>query len=366
VSSSFANAPRRPTGWLRLEGIEHNNLHGVSVDFPLGLVCVVTGVSGSGKSSLVEETLYPAVADGLQKRAGRSVERVEANASETLSGPGHDGTVGRFESLTGLDQVDDVMRIDQKPIGRSGRGNPASYLNLFGEIRALFAGTAEAKVHNFTAAHFSFHAAGGGRCESCRGIGSISIDLQFLPDVVMTCPDCHGTRYRREVLEARYRGLSIAEVLSLTVGEAFGFFRGRHRLQRRLKVLKDVGLDYITLGQQADTLSGGESQRLKLASFLAQAARARTLFLIDEPTTGLHPADVARLVDTLGQLAAAGHSLVVIEHNLDFIRQADYLIDLGPEAGADGGRVVAAGTPLEVSQCGTSITGSYLADEPAA
>jgi excinuclease ABC subunit A len=187
--------------------------------------------------------------------------------------------------------------------------------------------------------------------------------LQFLPDVVMTCPDCHGTRFRSEVLEARYRGLSIAEVLALTVGEAFGFFRGRHRLQRRLKVLKDVGLDYITLGQAADTLSGGESQRLKLAAFLARGSRARTLFVVDEPTTGLHPADVMKLVETLGQMASAGHSLIVIEHNLDFVRQADYVIDLGPGAGAAGGQVVATGTPSEVAQIETSITGRFLAAE---
>lgn len=381
VPLSTANAVRTPTGWLRLEGVEHHNLHEVSVDFPLGVLCVVTGVSGSGKSSLVEETLFPAVARALQQRSAMATEyaagdpalRKKTDRHQPVgwavpTSPadcgGHQQTVGRFESLTGVEQLDDVMLIDQAPIGKSGRANPASYLNLYGEIRILFAGTAEAKVHNFTAAHFSFNAAAGGRCETCRGAGTISVDLQFLPDVVMTCPDCHGTRFRREVLEARYRGLSIAEVLSLTVGEAFGFFRGRHRLQRRLKVLKDVGLDYITLGQPADTLSGGESQRLKLASFLVRATRARTLFVIDEPTTGLHPADVVRLVDTLGQIAAAGHSLIVIEHNLDFVRQADYVIDIGPEAGDSGGRVMAAGTPHEVANSGKSITGRFLAGEP--
>lgn len=356
-----AGGPRAPTGWLRLEGVEHHNLHGLSVDFPLGVLCVVTGVSGSGKSSLVEQTLYPAVANGLAQRA-QPASSDERAAEPVLSGASSpSATAGRFQSLIGLEQIDNVLLIDQSPIGRSGRGNPAGFMNLFGEIRALFAGTAEAKVHNFSAGHFSFHAAGGGRCETCRGAGSISVDLQFLPDVVMTCPDCHGTRFRREVLEARYRGLSIAEVLALTVGEAFGFFRGRHRLQRRLKVLKDVGLEYITLGQPADTLSGGESQRLKLASFLTRAGRSRALFVIEEPTTGLHPADVVRLVDTLQQMAAAGHSLVVIEHNLDFVRQADYVIDLGPEAGDAGGRVVARGTPAEVARIAKSITGRYLA-----
>jgi excinuclease ABC subunit A len=361
ATSSFRSAHRAPTGWLRLEGVEHRNLHGISVDFPLGVMCVVTGVSGSGKSSLIEETLYPAVAHALQQRAGL------AGNQKTGAPPGQPESrfetydvAGRFEALIGLDQLDDVMLIDQNPIGRSGRSNPASYLNLFGEIRELFAGTVEAKLHSYTAAHFSYNASGGGRCETCRGSGTISVDLQFLPDVVMTCPDCHGTRFRCEVLEARYRGLSVAEVLALTVGEAFGFFRGRHRLQRRLKVLKDVGLDYVTLGQPADTLSGGESQRLKIASFLARATRARTLFLIDEPTTGLHPADVVRLVETLRQIVAAGHSLIVIEHNLDFVMQADYVIDLGPEAGTGGGQIVAVGTPFDVSQSGKSITGRFL------
>jgi excinuclease ABC subunit A len=356
-------APRTPTGWLRLEGVEHHNLRGISAEFPLGVLCVVTGVSGSGKSSLVDETLFPAVAGALQRRPGRSAEQDTASMSNLPASPSGQETAGRYQSLIGIEQLDDVMLIDQTTVGRSGRGNPASYLNLFGEIRTLFAGTAEAKVHHFTAAHFSFNAAGGGRCETCRGAGSISVDLQFLPDVVMTCPDCHGTRFRSEVLEARYRGLSIAEVLALTVGEAFGFFRGRHRLQRRLKVLKDVGLDYITLGQAADTLSGGESQRLKLAAFLARGSRARTLFVVDEPTTGLHPADVMKLVETLGQMASAGHSLIVIEHNLDFVRQADYVIDLGPGAGAAGGQVVATGTPSEVAQIETSITGRFLAAE---
>jgi excinuclease ABC subunit A len=269
--------------------------------------------------------------------------------------------VGKFESLSGADLIENVLLADPGPVGRSGRGNPAGYMNLFGEIRTLFAGTAEAKARNFSAAHFSFNAAGGGRCETCRGAGAISVDLQFLPDVVMTCPDCHGTRFRPEILEARFRGLTVAEVLGLTVSEAFTFFRGRHRLQRRLKMLKDVGLEYITLGQPADTLSGGESQRLKLAAFLSHGRRTRTLFIIDEPTTGLHPADVARLLDCLAQITSAGHSLIVIEHNLDFIRCADYLIDIGPEAGVAGGQVVATGTPADVAGNPRSITGRVLA-----
>jgi len=262
-----------------------------------------------------------------------------------------------------LSGIDNVLLIDQSPVARSGRGNPASYLKLFGEIRSLFAQSTDAKVQNFSARHFSFNSAGGGRCETCRGTGSISVDLQFLPDVVMTCPDCHGTRFRREVLEIKYRGLTIAEVLDLTVKDAFSFFRGQHRLQRRLKMLSDVGLEYITLGQPADTLSGGESQRLKLAAFLSRSGRSPTLFVIDEPTTGLHPADVVRLIDCLGQIAAAGHSVIVIEHDINFIRSADYLIDLGPEAGPAGGQVVAAGTPAEVARASASVTGRLLAGQ---
>jgi excinuclease ABC subunit A len=381
VAAPVAGARRSPTGWLHLAGVEHHNLHGVSVDFPLGVLCVVTGVSGSGKSSLVEETLYPAILAALQSRSGTDDASVSAEsaareaprqvrssrsagAHSAASYPGSDiasRDVGRFASLTGLEPIENVIRIDPSAIGRSARANPASFLNLFGEIRALFAQTAEAKVKNFSAGHFSFNAAGGGRCETCRGAGTIAVDMQFLPDVVTTCPDCHGTRYRREILEARYRGLSIADVLGLTVRDAFPFFRGRTRLQRRLKVLRDVGLDYITLGQPADTLSGGESQRLKLAAFLSRASRARTLFIVDEPTVGLHPADVARLLDCLGQILAGGHSLIVIEHNLDFVKSADYVIDLGPGAGAAGGRVVATGTPDEVARVSESVTGRFLA-----
>jgi excinuclease ABC subunit A len=367
---------RAPTGWLRMAGVEHHNLHDVAVDFPLGVLCVVTGVSGSGKSSLVEETLHPAVVAALRARVEKGdwlrAEKPEseetAPADRSLSpfptasfsdAPFFD-VPGKYSSLTGLEQIDNVVLIDRSPIGRSARANPVSFLGLFGEIRALFAGTAEAKVKNFSARHFSFNSAGGGRCEMCRGMGVIAVDMQFLPDVVTTCPDCHGARYRREILEARYRGMSIAEVLALTIRDAFTFFRGRTRLQRRLKVLKDVGLDYITLGQPADTLSGGESQRLKLAAFLSRPSRSRTLFIVDEPTTGLHPADVARLMDCLRQILAGGHSLIAIEHDLDFLGNADYLIDLGPGSGPAGGRIVAAGTPDEIARVPESITGRFL------
>ncbi len=356
-----ADAVRRsPTGWIHITGVEHHNLHDVSADFPLGVLCVVTGVSGSGKSSLVEETLYPAIVAQVLARSSSAGKSPSGSGAAPESGRSR--AAGRYTVLAGIDQIDSVLRIDHSPIGRSARANPASYLNLFGEIRTLFATTAEAKVHNFSARHFSFNSSDGGRCETCRGAGSIAVDMQFLPDVVTTCPACHGTRFRPEILEARYRGLSIAEVLALTVRDAFSFFRGRTRLQRRLKVLKDVGLAYITLGQPADTLSGGESQRLKLASFLSHASRSRTLFVVDEPTTGLHPSDVARLVDCFGQLLAGGHSLIVIEHNLDFIRSADYVIDLGPGAGSGGSRIIAAGTPEEISRTAGSITGRFLAN----
>ncbi len=366
VAARDGSIRREPSGWLRIEGVEHHNLDDVAVDIPLGVLCVVTGVSGSGKSSLVEETIYPAARSFLAARSSpcEAGDRAHADppkrATEVLSDAGH------FSSLTGVEQIDDVLLIDQRPLDRSARANPATILQIFGEIRSLFAATGEAKARNLTARHFSFNSAGGGRCETCRGMGSIAVDMQFLPDVVVTCPDCHGTRYRREILDVRYRGLSIADVLALTVRDAFGFFRGRTRVQRRLKVLKDAGLDYITLGQPAGTLSGGESQRLKLAAFLARARRSRTLMLIDEPTAGLHPADVARLIDCLGQILAAGHSLVVIEHNLDFIRCADHVIDLGPGAGAAGGKIVATGTPDEIAANSASITGRFLRDLPIA
>jgi excinuclease ABC subunit A len=367
VTAKETTTCRVPTGWLHLTGVNHHNLHDVSVDIPLGVLCVVTGVSGSGKSSLVEETLYPAVRAGLAARTAANGKLPDRSRSSdenaaSLSGPSRRCLeAGRFESLTGLDQIDSVLLIDQGPVGRTGRGNAAGFLNLFGQIRSLFAQTTEAKVHNFSARHFSFNSAGGGRCETCQGRGSLSVDLQFLPDVVMTCPDCHGARYRQEILDVRFRGLSIAEVLGLSVKDAFSFFRGHHRLQRRLKVLGDVGLDYMTLGQPADTFSGGESQRLKIAAFLSRFVRSPTLFVIDEPTTGLHPADVARLIDCLGQITSGGHSLVVIEHDINFIRSADYLIDLGPEAGSDGGQIVATGTPAEVAAAATSVKGRLLA-----
>lgn len=324
-------------GWIKLSGAMRNNLRNVTVSFPVGVLCVVSGVSGSGKSSLVQETLYPALREALDKK-----------------------DAAKPQVLSGVEHIDDVILVDQTPLGRTPRSNPATCLQVYGEIRALFAETSEAKVRNYTAGHFSFNSASGGRCPTCEGNGTLQIDMQFLPDVTMTCPDCKGTRFRREILDVKYRGRTIAEVLAMTIREAFPFFRGRSRLQRRLKYLKDVGLDYLTLGQPAATLSGGESQRLKLAAALARGSRSRTLFLFDEPTAGLHPADVAKLLECLRALLAGGHSLIVIEHNLDVLRTADYIIDLGPGAGPDGGRIVAQGTPDDIAQSPDSITGRFL------
>jgi excinuclease ABC subunit A len=334
-------------GWIRLVGARKNNLSGLTVEFPLGVLCLVTGVSGSGKSTLVEETLYPALCGRLRK-------------------PVPAGAV--FDDVVGDGQIDDVVLIDQGPIGRSPRSNPVTYVKVFDEIRDLFAETVAARTRNYPAGHFSFNVSGG-RCETCEGEGSLRVDMQFLADVYMKCPDCEGKRYRRDVLEVTHRGKNVAQVLRMTVREAFSFFRGENKIRARLQPLIDVGLDYLQLGQPANTLSGGESQRLKLAAYLAGRIRRRTLFLLDEPTTGLHDADVVRLLDCFEALLAVGHSLIVVEHNLAMMKAADYLIDLGPGAGAAGGRVVAAGPPEAVARVPESITGHFLAvtmnsDEP--
>lgn len=326
---------------LRMEGVQHHNLRGLDVEFPLGMLCVVTGVSGSGKSSLVLDTLYPALCQALKKD-------VAPQAS------------GHYAQLSGYENIHDVLLVDQTPISKTPRSNAATCLQIFHEIRRSFAETSEAKLRNYSAAHFSFNAASGGRCPTCRGMGTLAIDMQFLPDVAMTCPDCQGTRFRREILEVKYRGLTIVDVLNLSIREAFPFFRGQSRIQRRLKHLLDVGLDYLLLGQPANTLSGGELQRLKLASFLSRGSQAHTLFLLDEPTAGLHGADVAKLLDSFDTLLGGGHSLIVIEHRLDVIRRADHIIDLGPEAGAEGGRIVAQGNVAEVTSVKESATGQFL------
>jgi excinuclease ABC subunit A len=299
----------------------------------------VTGVSGSGKSTLVEETLYPALCRRMRKEAPRPAD---------------------YDDIYGDGQIEDVILVDQSPIGRSPRSNPVTYIKAFDEIRGVFADTLEARTHNYTASHFSFNSSDG-RCAACEGDGYLEIDMQFLADVYMKCGECQGARYRREILEVRYRGLNIAEVLEMTVREAFTFFRGQIKVQTRLKRLIDVGLDYLRLGQPANTLSGGEAQRLKLAGYLSAARRARSLFILDEPTTGLHFSDVVQLLDCFEALLAVGHSLIVVEHNLHVMKCADYIIDLGPGAADEGGTVVAQGTPEFVSRSKPSMTGRFLA-----
>jgi len=327
-------------GWIRLAGARGNNLKNITVEFPLGVLCVVTGVSGSGKSTLVEDTLYPALCRRLRKEAPKPLD---------------------CDDVFGDGQINDVIMVDQSPIGRTPRSNPVTYLKIFDEIRNVFAETVEARTRGYTASHFSFNV-DGGRCSACQGDGYIQIDMQFLADVFMKCSQCHGNRYRDEILDVTYRGRNIAEVLEMTVREAFTFFRGQAKVQARLKRLIDVGLDYIRLGQPANTLSGGEAQRLKLAGYMSTAKRGRSLFILDEPTTGLHFSDIVQLLDCFDALLAVGHSLIVVEHNLQMIKAADYIIDLGPGAADEGGQVVAKGTPEMIVNNPASVTGRFLAE----
>lgn len=330
--------PRSPSAWLTLRGCRGNNLKNIDVQIPLGVLCLVTGVSGSGKSSLVQDTLYGAVANRL-------------NSQRFTALP--------YDSLLGLSNLDACLLVDQSPLGRSPRSNPVTIVKAFDEIRNVFAGSSDAKMMGFRSGHFSFNSELG-RCPRCEGNGFLQIDMQFLADVMMTCPDCHGTRYRNEILQVRYRDHSIADVLRLTVRDAVHFFRGQPKVQNRLNVLASVGLDYLELGQSATTLSSGESQRLKLAGELASASKKKTLFILDEPTTGLHTHDCVQLLDCFDALLTAGHSLLVVEHNLHLIAAADYIIDLGPGPAEQGGQVVIAGTPTEVAMCENSVTGSFL------
>jgi excinuclease ABC subunit A len=332
---------RRPPnhGWIRLAGARGNNLKNITVEFPLGVLCLVTGVSGSGKSSLVQDTLYPALCRRLRKDAAKPCP---------------------YDDVFGDGQLDDVIMVDQSPIGRSPRSNPVTYLKVFDEIRAVFADTVEARTRNYQAGHFSFNV-DGGRCNACHGDGYIQIDMQFLADVYMRCGQCNGSRYRDEILDITYRGRNIADVLEMTVRQAFTFFRGQQKVQARLKRLIDVGLDYVRLGQPANTLSGGEAQRLKLAGYMSSAKRGRCLFILDEPTTGLHFSDVVQLLDCFDALLAVGHSLIVVEHNLQIMKAADYLVDLGPGAAEEGGQVVAKGTPEMVARSPHSVTAGFLA-----
>jgi len=300
--------------------------------------CCVTGVSGSGKSTLVNEILYRAVANRLH----RAKLRPETH-----------------RRVRGLENVDKIINIDQSPIGRTPRSNPATYTGVFDHIRQLYSRTPEARARGYKPGRFSFNVKGG-RCEVCRGDGQIKIEMHFLPDVYVPCEQCHGKRYNRETLDIRFKGKTIADVLEMSVEEALEFFKKIPKVKRRLQTLHDVGLDYIRLGQPATTLSGGEAQRVKLSSELSKVATGSTLYILDEPTTGLHFADVQRLLDVLGRLVDAGNTVVVIEHNLDVIKTADWIIDLGPEGGDEGGRLVAAGTPEQVAAVEESYTGQYL------
>jgi len=336
---------RKPTGALRVRGAREHNLKDVDVAVPLGVLCCVTGVSGSGKSTLVNETLHHSVANRLHQAKLR---------------PGaHDG-------VDGLSQTDKIINIDQSPIGRTPRSNPATYTGVFDHIRQLFTQTQESRARGYKPGRFSFNVKGG-RCEVCRGDGQIKIEMHFLPDVYVPCEQCHGKRYNRETLEVRFKGKNIGDVLEMSVEEAVVFFENVPKIARRLRTLHDVGLDYIRLGQAATTLSGGEAQRVKLATELSKVATGSTLYILDEPTTGLHFADVQRLLEVLDRLVDAGNTVVVIEHNLDVIKTADHLIDLGPEGGEEGGEVVATGTPEEVAAVAGSYTGRFLAElvEPA-
>jgi excinuclease ABC subunit A len=338
---SFIEIPerrRKPTGFLKLSFAGTNNLQNLSVEFPLGVLCAVTGVGGAGKSSLIEQTLYPGLCLG---------KKLKGAAPSTTA------------KIIGAQQLADVVLLDQTPLPRSSRSNPATYLKIFDEIRTLFAETVDAKIRNFGPGYFSFNQAGG-RCETCEGQGSLTIDMQFLADVTTVCPECRGKRYRKEILDIKVRSRSIAEVLDLTIREACRFFRAQPAIEKKLKVLLDVGLDYLRLGQAVETLAGGECQRLKLAGRLASSRKTNCLFLLIEPTAGLHPADVANLLDCFDRLLSAGHSVIVIEYDLDVIGSADYVIDFGPEGGAGGGRIVAHGTPEEVAEVTDSHTGRFL------
>jgi excinuclease ABC subunit A len=326
------------TGWFSVRGASMHNLKGIDVEFPVAKFVVVTGVSGSGKSTLVNEIVYKALANRLHRM------RVKP---------------GEHEAVEGIDCFDKVIEIDQKPIGRTPRSNPATYTDLFTHIRDLYSLTPEAKVRGYKPGRFSFNVRGG-RCETCKGDGQLKIEMHFLPDVYVPCETCHGRRYNRETLEVRFKGKSIADVLEMSVEEALKFFAKIPKLRRRLQTLHDVGLDYMKLGQPATTLSGGEAQRVKLAAELGKVATGKTLYILDEPTTGLHFADIEKLLEVLQRLVDTGNTVLVIEHNLDVIKQADWIVDLGPEGGDEGGELVATGTPEQVADVDESFTGQFL------
>jgi excinuclease ABC subunit A len=329
---------RRPSGHVLIEGAAQHNLKNINVKVPLGVLCCVTGVSGSGKSTLILEVLYKALANRLHRTRQRA---------------------GAHRRIAGLEQLDKVIYVDQSPIGRTPRSNPATYIGLFDQIRELFSKTPEARARGYRPGRFSFNVKGG-RCEVCRGDGQIKIEMHFLPDVYVPCEQCHGKRYNRETLEVRFKGKNISDILEMPIEQALDFFAHIPKIRRRIQALVDVGLGYMRVGQPATTLSGGEAQRVKLAAELCKVATGRTLYILDEPTTGLHLADIQRLLEVLGRLVEAGNSVIVIEHNLDVIKVADRIVDLGPEGGDEGGRVIATGTPEQVAAVEGSYTGEFL------
>jgi excinuclease ABC subunit A len=331
-------ARKEPTGYIKVIGAQENNLKNIDVKFPLGIFTCVTGVSGSGKSSLVNNILY--------KQLARDLNRAKMKA-------------GKHKTIEGVEQLDKIIAIDQSPIGRTPRSNPATYTGVFDQIRDLFAMTKAAKARGYKKGRFSFNVKGG-RCEACSGDGIIKIEMHFLPDVYVPCEVCGGKRYNRETLEVKYKGKSIYDILDMTVEEACEFFEPIPSIYNKIKTLYDVGLSYIKLGQPSTTLSGGEAQRIKLATELSRRSTGKTIYILDEPTTGLHFADVHKLVDILKRLSEGGNTIVVIEHNLEVIKTADYIIDMGPEGGDGGGTVIAQGTPEEICQVEQSYTGKFL------
>ena len=328
----------KDTKWLTLRGCKGNNLQDVTVRIPLGCMVCVTGVSGSGKSTLVNQTLYPI----LSQKFYRSLQKPLA-----------------YDSIDGVENIDKVIAVDQSPIGRTPRSNPATYTNVFNDIRELFAQLPESKIRGWKANRFSFNAKGG-RCEECSGNGYKTIQMHFMPDVYVPCETCGGQRYNKETLEVRFKGKNIADVLDMTVNQAVEFFESQPYILRKIKTIQDVGLGYIKLGQSSTSLSGGESQRIKLATELARPSTGKTLYILDEPTTGLHFEDIRVLLGVLRKLADKGNTVLIIEHNLDVIHSCDYLIDMGPEGGRGGGQLVCEGTIEEVKNCKESITGRFL------
>ncbi|MCX4317885.1 MAG: excinuclease ABC subunit UvrA, partial [Lachnospiraceae bacterium] len=329
---------RQPTGFLTIKGAAENNLKKIDVEIPLGMMTCITGVSGSGKSSLINEILY--------KRLARDLNR-----ARTIP--------GKHTDILGIDQLDKVIAIDQSPIGRTPRSNPATYTGVFDQIRDLFASTPDAKAKGYLKGRFSFNVKGG-RCEACAGDGILKIEMNFLPDVYVPCEVCGGKRYNRETLDVHYKGKNIYDVLDMTVEEALGFFENLPSIRRKIETLYDVGLGYVKLGQPSTQLSGGEAQRIKLATELSRRSTGKTIYILDEPTTGLHFADVHKLIEILRRLSEGGNTVVVIEHNLDVIKTADYIIDIGPEGGDRGGTVIATGTPEKVAKSKKSYTGLYI------